>query len=676
MTRIARTFTLLALFALPFSAPAGAQTPAAVDTPTVQVPGVTVTGLRGREHTLDVPAATFVLPKAELRRAGVARLSTMLATLPGLNAYRQTSNGDFGVVDPRGFTASGESSYLKLLVNGHDVRDSENGDVDWDWVLPDDVERVEVIQGPGAWAYGDASEGGIVNIVRPDPAERFTSDCAARFGSFGLVSGGIGVSGTTGDWGTALRGGGRAVEGWRQHSHESVWNGGVEAHREYGDMRVVVDASLLQADRQDPGTLTSDQVQQDPEQSETTTDYEKSMRGVGGLRFQGGDEAKGAWTIAPYTRLENVDQIRTLFFQPLVHETEGMTAGVQGEWRRASGESRPLVWSANGEAEQTRLDSRYEEFLGDVEGATVANVQSHRTTWAGSVGVRAQLSEHTIARASVRGDVAQVRAEDELAGTSQDARTMSAVSPMLAITQHLTRRASMYISGSSAFRVPTLNQLYDRRPIFAGVDSIGNPVFVYLSNPQLDPQRSTNVEIGGRWEGEDAWATLTLYSMWVRNEIDFDIATLSYANISSSWHRGIQAAAQGPLAGGVSVVLSGAWQPTTFREGANDGKQINGVPIGTLYGALRWSPVAQTTLEAGIRAIGEQFLDKEELHPLAAYSTLEAAVSGRIGRLRGTVRGSNLLDHEYSDTGFIGAFGEERFSPAAPRSFTVSLSLD
>ena len=94
---------------------------------------------------------------------------------------------------------------------------------------------------------------------------------------------------------------------------------------------------------------------------------------------------------------------------------------------------------------------------------------------------------------------------------------------MVALTYHLARRASMYVSGSGAFRVPTLNQLYDRRPIFAGIDTVsGQPIFVSLSNAQLDPQRSRNVEIGGRWEGEDAWATMTIYSMWVEDEIDFE----------------------------------------------------------------------------------------------------------------------------------------------------------
>jgi len=35
----------------------------------------------------------------------------------------------------------------------------------------------------------------------------------------------------------------------------------------------------------------------------------------------------------------------------------------------------------------------------------------------------------------------------------------------------------------------------------------------------------------------------------------------------------------------------------------------------------------------------------------------------------------NLLDREYSDTGFMGALGEERLIPAAERSLVVALSV-
>ena len=81
-------------------------------------------------------------------------------------------------------------------------------------------------------------------------------------------------------------------------------------------------------------------------------------------------------------------------------------------------------------------------------------------------------------------------------------------------------------------------------------------------------------------------------------------------------------------------------------------------------------------MDLGARVVGRQFLDKLEEHPLGGVVTWELGIHGQVQRMHGTLRVLNLLNRRYSDTGFIGAFGEERFSPAAPRSVVVSVSLD
>src|SRR5438876_8719378 len=94
---------LSAVAVLALELPARAQSPAtdhgaSRDTLHVAVPGVEVTALRGRESVRDVPAATFVLSRSDLTRVGAARLSTVLATLPGLFAYRQNASGEPSVI--------------------------------------------------------------------------------------------------------------------------------------------------------------------------------------------------------------------------------------------------------------------------------------------------------------------------------------------------------------------------------------------------------------------------------------------------------------------------------------------------------------------------------------------------------------------------------------------------
>lgn len=669
MSRIASLWAAAVLVAATvFDSRVAAASSAPADTLVVPVPGIEVTALRGRDRLDEVPAATFVVTRDDVRRNGSVRLATLLQTIPGLFAYGQTSSGDATIVDPRGFTASGETSYLKLLVDGQDVRDLENGNVDWDWVAPGDIERIEVVQGPGAWIYGDASEGGIVNVVRTPPAAGFGSDVDARVGSFGLRTGSLMLTGPAGPVQTALRGFARDVDGWRVHSRERVYGGGAQGVAHWGSRLVTLDASGLHSDRQDPGALTADAWAIDPTQADSKIDYTRSNRGRIDLRLQSEAGPEPSWALTPYLRGEDVDQIRTLVFQSPFHHTRSATVGSSIEGRaRTQLAGRRVVLLGQAEFEHAGLRSQYDGVNATTPPGPLARTHSWRTLGSASAAARIELDSRTVARLSVRGDLARVHAHDELADTSSSTRSLGAVSPLVGITRRVGAHGNVYGSASTAFRVPTLFQLYDQRSFFGST----------LSNTQLDPQRAVSVEAGGRWDrGDGAAAQLAAYSTWVRNEIDFDLATFHYANISRSWHRGVEGRVSCPLPGRLTTQVGGAWTPTTFDGGDHDGHQINGVPLGTGTASLAWAPVPWGSGEVGARLIGPQFLDKDEANRLGPVVAWDAGIAGRAGHVRGSVRVLNVFDKRYAESGFIGATSEERLMPAAPRSVNVSLSIE
>jgi len=274
----------------------------------------------------------------------------------------------------------------------------------------------------------------------------------------------------------------------------------------------------------------------------------------------------------------------------------------------------------------------------------------------------------------VRGDASRVEFDDQMGTADADPRTLSAVSPFLALSA-TAGRATFFASGSGAFHAPTLNQLYDRRPFATGLPA-PLPPFITISNPELDPQRSSGYELGARWDGENgAHGSLTFYDVFVEDEIDFDLGTFSYNNLDKSRHTGLQAAAQYPLPGRLTAIANGTLSPTTLREGPLDGNQINAVPKGSAVGRLQWAGPSWIGLDAGVRWVAKQFLDKENQHPLGEYTTVDVGATFRASRARVNVRVLNLLDREYSDTGFMGALGEERLIPAAERSLVVALSV-
>jgi outer membrane receptor protein involved in Fe transport len=78
--------------------------------------------------------------------------------------------------------------------------------------------------------------------------------------------------------------------------------------------------------------------------------------------------------------------------------------------------------------------------------------------------------------------------------------------------------------------------------------------------------------------------------------------------------------------------------------------------------------------------VGPQFLDKANLHELPDFGTVDVSGSVKLARLRATARVQNLLDREYSDSGYLidlgPGFQEERLYPAAGRGFSVSVTMD
>jgi outer membrane receptor protein involved in Fe transport len=662
----------LALLLIPASALA--QTP---DTLIVPGPEVVVHALRGTDRLRDIPAPAFVISRETLQRTAQPRLSSVLQWLPGLNAYQSGATGEPSVVDPRGFTANGETSYLKVLVNGRDTRDLENGNVDWDWIGPEGVDRMEVVEGGGAWAYGDGAEGGIVNIVRDEARLGLEPRGLLRFGSFDQRGGSLAANWGAGPWATALGGGGRDVDGWRDHSAERIRNGHGRLSLHTQASSLTLDGAWLSTHRQDPGALTPDEMAADRNQAATPLDYLDSDRANVSVDATHGDEVHGLWTLTPYYRAEDFRQVRTLVFTPLYHPTNGSTWGADLGWRRSfTMGGRPLKLAASYTPEQANLNSRYYDFSGGSPGAQAARGGAWRTTQSGSVTGQLDLTAGTVARAGVRYDAIHFTFRNHFTGAPDEDQDMSAPSPFASLSLRTPGAGVVYASVSGGFHAPTLNQLFDQRPFATGAPP-PFPAFITISNSDLQPQRSIDYEVGARWDrASGATALLNLYTIFVRDEIDFDLGTFSYDNIGKSRHEGVLGAGRLPLGRGVTAMVSGTWSPTTISGGPLDGNQINAVPLGSAAGRLEWSAASWTSLNGGVRWVARQYLDKENEHPLADYTVADVGLVLRRSMARLDVQVLNLFDHKYADTGFIGALGEERLVPAAGRAVTVALGVN
>ena len=201
-----------------------------------------VSSSRVEQSMREAPNAIAVIHDHDIRRAGARSIPEALRLAPGV--YVAQMSGNQWVVTIGGFAFLTFANKLLVLIDGVSVYQPLHGGVNWD-ELPvsiDEIDRIEVIRGPGNVHYGANAVNGVVNIITRPPAEDSPAYANVHTGSQSVRSGGAGVSfqSSSGRWAT------RIDTGYEQNDGFSPdFNGEVNDARELyvGSLRTAWTAS-------------------------------------------------------------------------------------------------------------------------------------------------------------------------------------------------------------------------------------------------------------------------------------------------------------------------------------------------------------------------------------------------------------------------------------------------
>lgn len=148
------------------------------------------------------PAAVYVVTAEMIRRSGAQSIAEAMRLVPGLNVARRDSNK--WAISARGFNAQ-FAKHLLVQIDGRTVYTPVFGGAYWDVqdVVLADIERIEVIRGPGATVWGANAVNGVINII--------TKNAKKTRGVYAKVGGGTEESGFS----TVRVGGGQGDVAWR-----------------------------------------------------------------------------------------------------------------------------------------------------------------------------------------------------------------------------------------------------------------------------------------------------------------------------------------------------------------------------------------------------------------------------------------------------------------------------
>ena len=141
------------------------------------------TASRRPQKLTEVPAAVFVITQEDIRRSGATSIPEALRMAPGVQVARVGT--DKWSISVRGFNGR-FANKLQVLMDGRSVYTPLFSGVIWSQqdTFIEDIERIEVIRGPGATVWGANAMNGVINIITKKAADTQGTLLTAGGGSF------------------------------------------------------------------------------------------------------------------------------------------------------------------------------------------------------------------------------------------------------------------------------------------------------------------------------------------------------------------------------------------------------------------------------------------------------------------------------------------------------------
>ncbi|MDT8068263.1 MAG: TonB-dependent receptor [Terriglobia bacterium] len=198
---------------------------------------------KGPTNAFRAPAAVYVITAEDIRRAGVSTIPDALRLAPGVEVAQIDSNK--WAIGIRGFGSRLSRSVL-VLIDGRTVYTTLLAGTYWEVqdTLLSDIDRIEVIRGPGGTIWGPNAVNGVINIITKSASETHGTRVEvgggnvqqgfANFRYGGATKGGFNYR-VYGKWftrGPMYHPDGRNFDDWRggQGGFRTDWNNGEKNH--------------------------------------------------------------------------------------------------------------------------------------------------------------------------------------------------------------------------------------------------------------------------------------------------------------------------------------------------------------------------------------------------------------------------------------------------------------
>jgi len=424
----------------------------------------------------DTAAAVFVITPDDIRRSGATTIPEVLRIVPGLDVARV--NGNVWAISARG--SNGQfANKLLVMIDGRSVYTPLFSGVFWDVqdTLLEDIDRIEVIRGPGGTLWGANAVNGVINIITKHAIETqgtlLSTGGGAAEGSLaaGRFGGSMGHNGFYRAFGKSLDR--PASIGGTEPSHDA-WTMGRAGFRADWTSR-----------RGDNFTAQGD-VFRGAEDTLGLFDPASPLADRSGLNHLSGGDAQLSWTAIQSSRSDTTLHV---VFDDTARSQPGFAddrhaIDIDFQQHLKLGSRNDVVWGAEYRLSNARTG-----------GAILQLVRDSNIARTASAFVQDEIQVTRQFRVTVG---TKVQHEPDLQMELQ---------PTLRFLFKLSDQRTIWAAATSAIRMPSDVEEDIRLPVGAFPDGTEQGGLIVLTgNPALKPERVESYELGYRWQASSTVA--------------------------------------------------------------------------------------------------------------------------------------------------------------------------
>ncbi len=618
---------------------------------------IMVTATRVEKNIQDVPYTVNVISAEEIRASGATSLAGLLRDLP---AAQITSTGAAGVTR---ISLRGESSSRTLiLVDGMKITEQKSMDGTPLLIDINNIERIEIIKGPGSVLYGSEAIGGAINVI-------------------------------------TKKGGNRPVEGSLSATYDTSSAGNLFSAAIHGSLREFyyrVDGSQTDYDkRKDADGDKLDGTEYERQSYSLLAGY-RNDRFDGGIKYEKFESESMVYTM-PYPGMfmelpewdreklsgwfeyrnpgallskARLSLFRQETFKEFINNMDIPINPFMTMQRRGRTENTLDTTGVLGQADlqlntSNLLITGFEFNIDDLNAVddirtnmgadTYTRSDAKQTTYSLFVHDEQMIGENLI----LGGGLRYSRIQNEITSTNnslipdKDTNFDSTVGSLSLVYRGINN-TTLRVLYSSGYRAPNLQQLY--------MGTSHGSATPTLSNPDLDPEKSSNYEVGAHYANQLVDVDLALFH--TRSKDYIATVTIPYGtgtarqftNVDKSITSGVELIAK-LLVGDFTPYVSGSYMRRKFeQQGFSTYKtgqpELSG-RLGLRYAAqFGRSVTINSDLYARYAAKAEEEAADGSIDKTAAYTTLNLSISGSYPLLDDrtlmlTLEALNLTDKDY-----------------------------